>query len=138
MAAMNEVADLLPDTVLLDYIRAQIPSNDKLWTFRKHLAVQYACQVCVQCRLCVWPDTCARSACVLRPSGVRCSLLCIATVWCLLQSLVYCDRMVSVAVSCVLRPYGVCCSLLCIATVECPVSLAIFVARPERAQGLRV
>ena len=45
MAAMNEVSDLLPDTVLLDYIRAQIPSNDKLWTFRKHLAVQYACQV---------------------------------------------------------------------------------------------
>ena len=45
MAAMNEVSDFLPDTVLLDYIRAQIPSNDKLWTFRKHLAVQYACQV---------------------------------------------------------------------------------------------
>ena len=42
---MNEVSDFLPDTVLLDYIRAQIPSNDKLWTFRKHLAVQYACQV---------------------------------------------------------------------------------------------
>jgi hypothetical protein len=45
MAAMNEVSDFLPDTVLLDYIRSQIPSNDKLWTFRKHLAVQYACQV---------------------------------------------------------------------------------------------
>jgi hypothetical protein len=45
MDALNEVTDLLPDTVLLDFVRAQIPSNDKLWTFRKHLAVQYACQV---------------------------------------------------------------------------------------------
>lgn len=52
MAAMNEVSDLMPDTVLLDYIRAQIPSNDKLWTFRKHLAVQYACQVCVSVCVC--------------------------------------------------------------------------------------
>ena len=49
MAAMNEVSDFLPDTVLLDYIRSQIPSNDKLWTFRKHLAVQYACQVSIEC-----------------------------------------------------------------------------------------
>ena len=57
MAAMNEVSDLLPDTVLLDYIRAQIPSNDKLWTFRKHLAVQYACQVLVSHALFVAPPT---------------------------------------------------------------------------------
>eukprot|EP00960_Hanusia_phi_P058114 763778-Hanusia_phi.AAC.10 len=45
MAAMNEVADILPETVLLDYVRSQIPSNAHLWSFRKHLAVQYACQV---------------------------------------------------------------------------------------------
>jgi hypothetical protein len=57
MAAMNEVADMLPDTVLLDYIRAQIPSNDKLWTFRKHLAVQYACLVLVQHALFCAPPT---------------------------------------------------------------------------------
>jgi len=60
MAAMNEVADLLPDTVLLDYIRAQIPSNDKLWTFRKHLAVQYACQVLVSHALYCAPPTPSR------------------------------------------------------------------------------
>lgn len=59
MAAMNEVSDLLPDTVLLDYIRAQIPSNDKLWTFRKHFAVQYACQVsvCASIYVCL-PSVC--------------------------------------------------------------------------------
>ena len=57
MAAMNEVSDMLPDTVLLDYIRAQIPSNDKLWTFRKHLAVQYACLVLVQHALFCAPPT---------------------------------------------------------------------------------
>ena len=57
MAAMNEVSDMLPDTVLVDYIRAQIPSNDKLWTFRKHLAVQYACQVLVSHALFCAPPT---------------------------------------------------------------------------------
>jgi hypothetical protein len=65
MAAMNEVSDFLPDTVLLDYIRAQIPSNDKLWTFRKHLAVQYACQVtcrALQYRCLVRPRCLARLA----------------------------------------------------------------------------
>jgi len=60
MAAMNEVSDLMPDTVLLDYIRAQIPSNDKLWTFRKHLAVQYACQVLVSHALFCAPPTPSR------------------------------------------------------------------------------
>jgi hypothetical protein len=55
MDALNEVTDLLPDTVLLDFVRAQIPSNDKLWTFRKHLAVQYACQVprYISARICI-------------------------------------------------------------------------------------
>lgn len=45
MAAMNELADLIPDTVLLDYIRCEVPTNDKLWSFRKHFAVQYACNI---------------------------------------------------------------------------------------------
>jgi len=43
MAAMNEVSDKLPETVALNYIRAIIPSNAHLWSFRKQLAVQYAC-----------------------------------------------------------------------------------------------
>ena len=68
MAAMNEVADILPETVLLDYVRSQIPSNAHLWSFRKHLAVQYACQVghvvCILRRLrasrCWCPMCCSR------------------------------------------------------------------------------
>ena len=74
MAAMNEVSDLLPDTVLLDYIRAQIPSNDKLWTFRKHLAVQYACQVpCPHStqHACHALAGCVRKAPVRKGAGMR-------------------------------------------------------------------
>lgn len=45
MASMNEIADLIPDTVLLDHVRCEVPTNDVLWCFRKHFSTQYACSV---------------------------------------------------------------------------------------------
>ncbi len=33
--------------VLLDFIRGELVSNDRLWSFRKHFAVQYACNVLI-------------------------------------------------------------------------------------------